>query len=303
MMSVHDQGKAAGPKRPARVQGTVVVTSHAIPRIIYAITLVFVLMLVGAATVIVIGTREVIGQNWNIIPTATIDFNTNNAIGPGTSADYEIRKSNARALRQKQTMTVYIQAFTSAQPDRGPAMINEPMMAVVLLVILAIQSMLTISLHCAELLVTLIRDESVWRYANSQHGLDAKRYNSVLQPFRSWQNIALLAFKPVIHWMFGQAVSVDYAKGLLLRVPHIVYLTVLWCLFMALVLQMSFGTRPKGPLPATYGHFQTLADLIDELSPKMYWGDKGRISDIDGERHAGTNTAPLPEVHMDALYS
>jgi hypothetical protein len=32
--------------------------------------------------------------------------------------------------------------------------------------------------------------------------------------------------------------------------------------------------RPRGPQPAAYGHLQTLANLIDEWSPEMWWGHK-----------------------------
>lgn len=43
--------------------------------------------------------------------------------------------------------------------------------------------------------------------------------------------------------------------------------------------------RPRGPQPATYGHIQTLADLVDEWSPTRYWGHK---SGDPLECHAGT---------------
>jgi hypothetical protein len=32
--------------------------------------------------------------------------------------------------------------------------------------------------------------------------------------------------------------------------------------------------RPRGPQPAAYGHLQTLANLVDEWSPVMWWGHK-----------------------------
>lgn len=47
--------------------------------------------------------------------------------------------------------------------------------------------------------------------------------------------------------------------------------------------------QPKGPQPAAYGHVQTLANLIDEWSPTMWWGHK------DGGypyRHAGELCSP-----------
>jgi hypothetical protein len=33
--------------------------------------------------------------------------------------------------------------------------------------------------------------------------------------------------------------------------------------------------QPRGCQPAAYGHLQTLADLIDDWSPVMWWGHKG----------------------------
>lgn len=67
------------------------------------------------------------------------------------------------------------------------------------------------------------------------------------------------------------------------------------CSYSALL--AHFGSRlandrPKGPQPATYGHIQTLADLIDDWSETIYWGDKGVISGLD-IRHAGTLHRPL----------
>ena len=65
--------------------------------------------------------------------------------------------------------------------------------------------------------------------------------------------------------------------------------------------------RPHGPQPAAWGHFQTLADLIDDwsLDPvgHLWWGDKG-VSD-DGIRHAGTSMRreELGDIMMDAVYA
>lgn len=45
---------------------------------------------------------------------------------------------------------------------------------------------------------------------------------------------------------------------------------------------------PSGPPPATFGHVQTLVDLVDELSLLMFWGDKGLMEEGDEIKHAGT---------------
>jgi hypothetical protein len=53
----------------------------------------------------------------------------------------------------------------------------------------------------------------------------------------------------------------------------------IWNLCIALFIFASFFTliarfRPRGPQPAAYGHLQTLANLVDEWSPVMWWGHK-----------------------------
>ena len=45
-------------------------------------------------------------------------------------------------------------------------------------------------------------------------------------------------------------------------------------LIFSLTLTVIVLYRPKGPQPAAYGHVQTLANLIDEWSPTMWWGHK-----------------------------
>jgi len=65
--------------------------------------------------------------------------------------------------------------------------------------------------------------------------------------------------------------------------------------------------RPGGPQPAAWGHFQTLADLIDDWSldaqGRFWWGDKG--VGVDGVRHAGTSMRKdeLGDIMMDAIYA
>jgi len=40
-------------------------------------------------------------------------------------------------------------------------------------------------------------------------------------------------------------------------------------------------------LPATFGHLQTIVDLVDKWDERMYWGDKS--IDDESVRHAGTS--------------
>jgi hypothetical protein len=65
--------------------------------------------------------------------------------------------------------------------------------------------------------------------------------------------------------------------------------------------------RPKGCQPAAWGHFQTLANLIDDWNPssdgRLWWGDKG--ADEDRVRHAVTsgNLEAIGDIQMNARYA
>lgn len=64
---------------------------------------------------------------------------------------------------------------------------------------------------------------------------------------------------------------------------------------------------PTGPQPATRGHLETLADLIDDWGMgdqgKIFWGVKGEGT--DGARHAGTSGLQdrIGIIRMDSLYA
>ena len=102
-----------------------------------------------------------------------------------------------------------------------------------------------------------------------------------------------------------------------MRVPHVTYLMILWFVFLVFVALISF-LRPKGRLPATHGHLQTMADIADEVGDVLFFGDKGKANpallaqvrerdqmveheDLD-VRHAGTSSEPLPPVQIGVLY-
>ena len=53
-----------------------------------------------------------------------------------------------------------------------------------------------------------------------------------------------------------------------------------------------------GPLPATFGHLQTMADLIDDWDDRMFWGHKE-----DGmPNYAGTSAKRLDMPKRGELY-
>lgn len=159
----------------------------------------------------------------------------------------------------------------------------------------SIQSVITLCLHCCELVTTLSKDEVVWRQASRGR---KRSSNALIMLVGSWQCVVLLIAKTMVHWVYGLAASMAVGEGVTIWGGGLFELgagTMLVAIFVTFV---SLQT-PKGPQPAAYGHVQTLVDLVDEWSPKMYWGHKA-----DGAVcHAGTSSEPLPPVQMDAVYA
>lgn len=176
--------------------------------------------------------------------------------------------------------------------------------ALTVIILMAFQAMLTMGLNCAELLVNVSRDEDAWREATRKKG--HRHSNAILDAVSSWKSMALFAAKPFVHWIYGMAISFYFGWGIFLRPPQALYLTI----SMALV--AIYGTvisilRPKGPQPATYGHLQTLVNLIDYFDENIHWGDKGfaRTNSLRTSgyvRYAGTAPERLAQVRHDAFY-
>jgi hypothetical protein len=95
-------------------------------------------------------------------------------------------------------------------------------------------------------------------------------------------------------------------------------LMVLWFVFLLFVASISFY-QPRGYLPVTYGHLQTMADIADEVGDVLFFGDKDEAKpelrrriqeeryyeteDFDlAVRHAGTSRRRLPPVQVDVPY-
>ncbi|KAG1812543.1 uncharacterized protein BJ212DRAFT_1301519 [Suillus subaureus] len=168
-----------------------------------------------------------------------------------------------------------------------------------------IQGPLTLGLHCSELIVNIIRDERQWRCATGRKGLRTAT-NPLKGAFTNPLSLILFIVKPLLHWMFGLSFLVyGYANnGNLGTLMVHMFTTQIWNLCIALAIFACFFTvvalrRPRGPQPATYGHLQTLANLVDEWSPIMWWGHK---EDGIPYCHSGTSDHPLPDVKMDCVY-
>ncbi|KAG1863733.1 hypothetical protein F4604DRAFT_1586964 [Suillus subluteus] len=143
-----------------------------------------------------------------------------------------------------------------------------------------IQGPLTIGLHCSELIVNVIRDERQWRCATGRKGLRTST-NPVKTIFAHPICLVLFIAKPFLHWMFGLALNIteDSIRGNVSIYGIYMYTAQIWNLCITLFIFACFFTyvalrRPHGPQPAAYGHLQTLANLVDEWSPVMWWGHK-----------------------------
>ncbi|KAG0704290.1 hypothetical protein DFH29DRAFT_849312 [Suillus ampliporus] len=140
------------------------------------------------------------------------------------------------------------------------------------------QGPLTLGLHCSELITNVIRDERHWRCATGRKGLRSAT-NPLKSVFANPLCLILFIAKPALHWMFGLAFTSNTGDANTRRVSFLMYTTQIWNLCIALAIFASFFTlvslsQPRGPQPAAYGHLQTLANLVDEWSPVMWWGHK-----------------------------
>lgn len=217
------------------------------------------------------------GTNWSFLPSTPDPFGNEQAKDPSAFNPY-----------------VYLYFFAANEED-----LTEVELLYTLLFTLAIQSFLTVGLHCAELQVTLLRDEHIWRTIASPTGSDPN-LSTMKSAFKSWLNLLLGAFKITIHWMYGMAMFVNYGGGIFMLAPQLVYLCILWLLFLVFLYFIT-RKRPVGYLPATYGHIKSMMEIVDEWHPRMFWGDKG--VNEHGIRHAGTSDHRLLPLQANALYT
>lgn len=190
---------------------------------------------------------------------------------------------------------------------------------VVLVIVAAFQSVLTLSLHGVELLVYRSRDESAWRAAalgkrhddqKESRGGARLHTNAFKSLLTSWQSLTLLLFKPVAHFLFGSGLTIatviDDTAYLSMYSPYLFALTAAIAV-LSIFATLLLKRRRKGPIPSAWGHLQTIADLVDDWgvqgATRLYWGDKGESG--GAIRHAGTSddARSLGEIRMDQLYS
>ncbi|KAF9770165.1 hypothetical protein IL306_012321 [Fusarium sp. DS 682] len=206
-----------------------------------------------------------------------------------------------------------------------------------LLFISAVQATQSIALHCTELLVNISRDETMWRNAYDNTGKNKKgpkgsllASDALKNAISSWEYIILSIFKSLLHWSVGQAVQPSFETEIPEDIAtmdlaslkeemamagvtfYMIYTRLLLYAVLAILLA-SFATflalrKRSGPQPATMGHLQTIADLVDDWTPsengRIYWGDKG-VNSTSTVRHAGTSFdfKALGQISPDALYA
>lgn len=156
------------------------------------------------------------------------------------------------------------------------------------------QSFLTFALHCVELLFNLSRDEVAWRELETV-GVDA---DASMKSNFSTQTLIMLAMKAIIQWVFGYALTADVSVNVALL--PIIALMVLF-IILAIGSEWMLKKRPMGSLPATYGDFERVIQLVDDWDHgRLFWGDKGCLK---GEiRRAGTAGQRLPDLKPNTLY-
>ncbi|KAG1859011.1 hypothetical protein DFJ58DRAFT_726471 [Suillus subalutaceus] len=171
-----------------------------------------------------------------------------------------------------------------------------------------VQGPLTLGLHCSELIANVIRDERQWRCATGRKGL-----RTAMNPVKTINShspdlsctFRCEAFPAITDWMFGLSFQIanDISEGKLvgsgvfMNTPQIWNLCIALFMFVYLITSVA-RYRPRGPQPAASGHLQTLANLVDEWYPVMWWGHK---EDGIPYCHAGTSDHPLPLVKMDCV--
>lgn len=213
-----------------------------------------------------------------------------------------------------------IQPF-SIQIDPGPApsLISAgTTIFVCLILVFCLQAYLTFALHCAEVLINSARDQRLWEKAAKKERGAPLNMNVAASFLWNPPNIFLLVAKVVVHWLFNQSLlpvvlfsnSYDNEEWqciltqiCLFGVPTLCLAAV--AMVLAVISWYEACRSPKGAQPSTYGHLQTLTELVDEWGngKRLYWGDKGVTSD-GLLRRAGTsgNTHAIGPIHFDAEY-
>ena len=177
------------------------------------------------------------------------------------------------------------------------------------------QAFSTLALHAAELVVNLRRDEAAWRKAyssaNFSHSKGCKPPGNAIQgAMYNKGSLLLFCLKPLAQWLYGLGFFAS-GGGLSFNPLPLFALSGLMAI-LAITAFISARSKPRGPLPSTYGHLQTLVDLIDDWGDNaestLWWGDKGvAFEDCWGLeiRRVGTSASKdgVSKIRMKGYYT
>lgn len=178
---------------------------------------------------------------------------------------------------------------------------------------LAMHIIITFTLHCAELLVNIFRDERSWRAAAKPRGTPLGN-GAVKSARTSLAWMFLFVLKPVAQWLFG-AQGISYrigdihetrSSGQILFNPIPLFVLAGVAILLAVFATCLVFRKQSGPQPATYGHLQTIIDAVDDWgkgdSGHLWWGYKGLGGDGVGiVGTSGIQEAVWP-VNFQAVY-
>ena len=226
--------------------------------------------------------------------------------------------------------------------DTGIGISPQKQLVLGVLFVFAVQGLQTTGLHCTELLVNMWRDDGAWRAAyvqchkgwmsfKKQGGARWKTGSTSMAMF-SGPYVFLFLMKALLHWLLGQSISpsvyivpissydlpnfeTNSTEVSGFELESVAFEMLYFRLIIYAIVAIIFGVfatflvlrQLDGPQPVTWGHLQTLADLIDDWSidvdGNLWWGDK--TSNNQGIRHAGTSAKKidLGEIVIDALYN
>jgi hypothetical protein len=221
-----------------------------------------------------------------------------------------------------------IQVFPWQQVGGKPRMSTSTTTLVDLLLIFTMQAYLTLAMHCVEVLVNSVRDQEAWEQAAKDVAKQkAAPKGAMLNPsilassLGSWPNLFLLACKSAAHWLFNRALLTvlffvagtdsagnnqwqDHETQIIIFAMPTFFLAGLTAVLVALAWYLAFRV-PRSFQPSTYGHVETLLDLIDDWGQgdQLFWGDKGLVRD-GLARKAGTagDAGLLGPIRADAQY-
>ncbi|KAK5659303.1 hypothetical protein OQA88_1396 [Cercophora sp. LCS_1] len=150
-----------------------------------------------------------------------------------------------------------------------------------LLIQCALFSVFVVALQLAESVVQLVRDEAIWRRTQTVGaGPDA---SVLVESMRCWFCWVMFAYKCVVPWLFGHAVSCN--TSVFMALFPLVTMTGLFVVLGAFV-EWLVRKRERGMLPVAYGHVGIVGGLVDVWEERIFWGDKGEVA--DGVRVSGT---------------